>query len=236
MNKVFNINLGGYPFTIDEDAYEHLSQYLEAIHRHFKKSEGYEDITTDIEDRLAELFQDLRDGRPIITLKTVKSAIDTMGTPEEFGAEAVGASTSTTEEEEEPVVERDYGVKPGKRLYRNPDDEVFRGVASGIAAYFGIQDPLWVRLAFVLLTISGGLGIPLYLVLWAVLPQALTSADRLAMRGQPINVSNIAKTVEEEMDTLSEKLADLSDELTSKKKALVEPSALGRPLRKGFLF
>ena len=233
MNKVFNINLGGYPFTIDADAYEHLSQYLEAIHRHFKKSEGYEDITTDIEDRMAELFQDLRDGRPIVTLKTVKSAIDTMGTPEEFGAEAVGASTSP---EEEPEMEKDYGIKPGKRLFRNPEDEVVRGVCSGIAAYFGIRDPLWVRLAFVLLTITGGFGIPLYLILWAVLPKATTSADRLAMKGEPINVSNIAKTVEEEMDTLSEKLADLSDEFTSKKKALVEPSALGRPLRKGFLF
>ncbi|MFT4665048.1 MAG: phage shock protein PspC (stress-responsive transcriptional regulator) [Polaribacter sp.] len=236
MNKVFNINLGGYPFTIDEDAYEHLNQYLDAIHGHFRKSEGYEDITTDIEDRMAELFQDLRDGRPIVTLKTVTSAIDTMGTPEEFGAEAVGASTSSPEEDDEPLVERDFGVNPGKRLFRNPDDQVIKGVCSGIAAYFGIGDPLWVRLAFVLLTISGGLGIPLYLILWAVLPQAVTSADRLAMKGQPINVSNIAKTVEEEMDSLSEKLADLSEGFTSKKKALVEPSALGRPLRKGFLF
>ncbi|MFK7808062.1 MAG: PspC domain-containing protein [Saprospiraceae bacterium] len=236
MNKVFNINLGGYPFTIDEDAYEHLNQYLDAIHRHFKKSEGYEDITTDIEDRMAELFQDLRDGRPIVTLKTVKSAIDTMGTPEEFGAEAVEASTSTEYKKEEPRAKRDYGINPGKRLFRNPDDQVVRGVCSGIAAYFGVADPLWIRLGFVLLVLTGGFGIPLYLILWGVLPKAQTSADRLAMRGEPINVSNIAKTVEEEMDTLSEKLSDLSEEFTSKKKALVEPSALGRPLRKGFLF
>jgi phage shock protein PspC (stress-responsive transcriptional regulator) len=235
MNKVFNINLGGYAFTIDEDAYAHLSDYLDAIHRHFKKSEGYEDITTDIEDRMAELFEELREGRPIITLKTVKTAINIMGTPEEFGAEAFEASTSP-EEGSAPKAGKDYGIKPGKRLFRNPDDEVVGGVCSGIAAYMGIADPLWVRLAFILLTITGGFGIPLYLILWTILPNAVTSADRLAMKGEPINVSNIAKTVEEEMDSLSEKLADLSDEFTSKKKAMVGPSALGQPLRRGFLF
>ncbi len=232
MNKIFNINLGGYPFTIDDDAYEHLNQYLETIHRHFKSSEGYEDITSDIEDRLAELFLEQSGTQQIINLKMVNSAINTMGTPEEFGAEAVEASTA----EEPPRTDATYAVKTGKRLFRNPDDEVVRGVCSGIAAYFGIADPLWIRLAFIFLTLTGGFGIPLYLILWAILPKAATSADRLAMKGEPINVSNIAKTVEEEMDNLSEKLSDLSDEFTSKKKAVVARSAFGQPLRKGFLF
>ena len=53
MNKVFNINLGGYPFTIDEDAFEALNNYLQTIHRHFRHSEGYEEITGDIESRMA---------------------------------------------------------------------------------------------------------------------------------------------------------------------------------------
>ena len=58
MNKVQHINLGGFPFTIDEDAYDHLRHYLETIHRHFEGSEGYEEITNDIEARMAELFQE----------------------------------------------------------------------------------------------------------------------------------------------------------------------------------
>ena len=36
MNKVFTVNLGGYPFTIDEDAFEYLDKYLKAIHKHFQ--------------------------------------------------------------------------------------------------------------------------------------------------------------------------------------------------------
>lgn len=235
MNKVFNINLGGYPFTIDEDAYEHLSKYLKAIHRHFESSEGYEEITGDIEARLAELFQEQLSGRPIVTIKDVKSAIAVMGTPEEFGAQPV--------EEDEPTEENHEktSYRTGKRLFRNPEDEVVGGVCSGIAAYFGIQDPLWVRLAFIILTISGGLAIPAYLILWAVLPKAETASDRLSMRGEPINVSNIGKIIEEEIDNLTKRMSDLGDEFgekfgekfKDKKKSFTGPNNFKEPLARG---
>ncbi len=238
MNKVFNINLGGYPFTIDEDAYEHLSKYLKAIHRHFESSEGYEEITGDIEARLAELFQEQQSGRPIVTIKDVKSAIAVMGTPEEFGAQPL--------EDEEPKQETETNEKKssyrtGKRLFRNSEDEVVGGVCSGIAAYFGIQDPLWVRIAFIVLTISGGLAIPAYLILWAVLPKAETAGDRLAMRGEPINVSNIGKIVEEEIDNLTKRMSDLGDEISdkfgdqfkNKKKSFGSQTNFKEPLARG---
>ena len=212
MNKVFNINLGGYPFTIDEDAYEHLSSYLKTIHRHFRDSDGYEEITGDIEARLAELFQESLDNRPIVTLKDVRNAIAIMGTPEDFGAEAA----FDADEDEAPKTGAKTKYRTGKRLFRNPDDEVIGGVCSGIAAYFGIPDPLWVRLLFVLIAISGGVGIPAYLILWAILPKAESASDRLSMRGEPINVSNIGKIIEGEMEHLSTKVSELGDELSSK--------------------
>lgn len=225
MNKVFNINLGGYPFTIDEDAYSHLNRYLKTIHKHFKNSEGYEEITSDIEARIAELFQENLGNRPIVTLKVVENAITTMGTPEEFGAEPM------SEEGESSRIE----YKTGKRLFRNPEDEVIGGVCSGIATYFGIQDPLWVRLLFILITISGGFGIPLYLILWAILSKAETAADRLAMRGEPINVSSIGKIIEDEFEHISSKISELGDEIGSKKKVFLKEIMQVRPLRKGFL-
>ena len=212
MNKVFNINLGGYPFTIDEDAYEHLSSYLKTIHRHFRASDGYEEITGDIEARLAELFQESLDNRPIVTLKDVRNAIAIMGTPEDFGAEAA----FDADEDEAPKTGAKTKYRTGKRLFRNPDDEVIGGVCSGIAAYFGIPDPLWVRLLFVLIAISGGVGIPAYLILWAILPKAESASDRLSMRGEPINVSNIGKIIEGEMEHLSTKVSEFGDELSSK--------------------
>ena len=40
MNKILNINLGGYALTIDDDAYEYLQAYLESIRKRFSESEG----------------------------------------------------------------------------------------------------------------------------------------------------------------------------------------------------
>ncbi|MBR9919759.1 MAG: PspC domain-containing protein [Bacteroidetes bacterium] len=221
MNKVFNINLGGYPFTIDEDAYEHLSNYLKTIHNHFRQSEGYEEITSDIETRLAEIFREDLGNHPIVSLRSVEDAIAIMGTPEDFGAEPLD-SEEAAEQGEEPRAsssaardkEDKERYRTGRRLFRNTDDEQIGGVCSGIAAYFGIEDPLWVRLAFVVLTITGGFGIPLYLILWAILPSPETASDRLAMKGQPINVSNIGKIIEEEMENFSSKMANLGDEIS----------------------
>lgn len=58
----------------------------------------------------------------------------------------------------------------GRRLERSAD-RVIGGVCSGLAGYFSV-DPLLVRLVFVLLTVAGGAGVVLYLVLWLVLPEA----------------------------------------------------------------
>ncbi len=238
MNKVFNINLGGYPFTIDEDAYLHLSNYLTSIHNHFRDSEGYEEITSDIEARMAELFQDQLNGRQIVTTKDVSNAISIMGTPEDFGAEP---SAEHIFEDEEPVNKKGK-YKTGKRLFRNSEDEVVGGVCSGLAAYFGIEDPIWIRIGWILFTISGGLGIPAYIILWVIVPKAETAGDRLSMRGEKINVSNIGKIIEEEMVNFTDKMEQFGNDFQSKKKPLerleqlemVEEVEYGMPLRKGF--
>ena len=64
MNKTFNINLGGYPFAIDEDAFNYIQQYLDAIRKHFSASDGCDEILYDIEVRMAELFQEHGQLRP----------------------------------------------------------------------------------------------------------------------------------------------------------------------------
>lgn len=232
MNKIFNINLGGYPFTIDEDAYEHLNAYLKTIHGHFRQSEGYEEITEDIEARLAEIFQEKLGNRPIVNMKDVKDAIATMGTPEEFGAETTGAEFA----DEASSAQGQY--KTGKRLFRNPEEEVIGGVCSGLAAYFGIQDPIWVRILFIILVVSGGFGVPIYIILWAVVPKAESASDRLAMRGEPINVSNIGKIIEEGFKDFSDKVSELGEEISSKKKVFRRKREVKSeaPLPKGYIF
>ncbi|MEM1119917.1 MAG: DUF2807 domain-containing protein [Bacteroidota bacterium] len=236
MNKVFNINLGGYPFTIDDNAYQHLSAYLKTIHKHFQASEGYEEITSDIETRIAELFQESLGNHPIVTLKMVNEAITIMGTPEEFGAEPLDNFKEKTSHRNGNTSGQQY--KTGKRLMRDPEDQVIGGVCSGIAAYFGITDPLWVRLGFILFTISGGVGIPAYIILWSILKEAKTSSDRLAMRGDDINISNMAKIVEEEVGNLGDKISEMTENWdgTGKKKSFTERTDLKNGIRDGFRF
>lgn len=206
MNRVVHINLGGYAFTMDDDAYDHLSAYLQTLQRHFRGTEGADEIIADIEARLAELFREsLGSSRSIVVMHDVEEAIAVMGTPEDFGAESGDHTTQG-----EPF------IRTGKRLFRDTENKVMAGVCSGIAAYFGITDPVWVRLFFAIIFLSGGFGFPLYFILWAIMPEAKTAADRLAMHGEPINVSNISRMVKEEIGNLSEKVSELNKEFTGK--------------------
>jgi len=57
-----------------------------------------------------------------------------------------------------------------------------------------------------------GSGPLLYLILWIVIPEARTTAEKLEMRGEPINISNIEKSIHDEIDHLKSKLKDLKNE------------------------
>lgn len=211
MNKTLNINLGGIAFIIDEDAYKYLDEYLTAIHNHFKNAEGYEEITNDIESRMGELFTEHLQGRTIINTKDVQTAKDIMGSLEDFGAEPVGSATGTS-------YTYHSSYKTGKRIFRDTDDKILGGVCSGLAAYFGINDPLWIRIIFALLFFTFGTGFLLYILLWIIVPKAVTTADKLAMRGASINVSTIAKEVQDGMKSFGDKIHEIGNEIGGQKK------------------
>ncbi len=240
MNKIFNVNLGGYPFTIDEDAYHQLNKYLDTIRRHFADSEGCDEILDDIEVRMAELFQERIKGKAIVSNKDLDEVVKILGRPEDFGAEELDddyEETSYSKKKKSTFT----GMKTGKRLFRNSDEKIIGGVASGLSAYFGISDPVWIRLLFVLFMVGGGVAVPLYIVLWIIVPEAKTAGEKLEMHGEPVNVNNIARKVEEELNDLSERITemtkDLGKEFKSKKKILDPPPFQRKePLRKGFLY
>lgn len=209
MNKTFNINLGGYPFTIDEDAFAELDQYLISLNTYFGDSEGCDEIVGDIENRIAELFKEKLKKRKIVNLKDVQQVMDMMGRPEQFDDMNTTNSSNNSQ--------KAFDIKTGKRLFRDPEDQVISGVCSGLSAYLGIQDPVWMRLAFVVLVFGAGVSIVPYIVLWMVVPEAQTAGDRLSMRGEAANVSNIAKTVEEEMQNLGKKITQFSEGFKRKK-------------------
>lgn len=223
MKKTININLGGHPITIDEDAFEVLDRYLARIDNYFAQSEGQEEIVRDIETRIAELFNKEMKGQKIVSVKEVDQVIEIMGVPEYFeGEETRDEAQSENEASRRSFRKESKGSKfqshrATKRLFRDPSDKVVGGVASGLAAYLGIQDPVWLRIAFVLLFFfTTGAWLLVYIIMWIIVPKAKTASDRLAMRGAPINVESIAHNVEEEVSEFGEKVKKFGRDMKSK--------------------
>ena len=187
MKKTIKINLSGIIFHVDEDAYEKLNAYLDKIHHHFRDTEEGSEIISDIELRMAELFQSkLSDYKQVITLEDVNEVIESMGEPEDFTDEEEKAGSSA-------------GKTTGKKLYRDPDNSILGGVAGGIGAYLNI-DPVWIRLIFVLLILAYGFTAVVYILLWIFVPRAWTYSQKLEMKGEKITISNIEKNVRKEYD------------------------------------
>jgi phage shock protein PspC (stress-responsive transcriptional regulator) len=190
MKITLSVNLGGYSFNIDEDAYEELKRYLKNLELHFASEESSSEILSDIETRMAELFRTKLTGyKQVITIQDVKEAIAVMGTPEDI-ADNDGKST------------RDKFSSPGyHRMYRDPDHRIIGGVCAGMAAYWDM-DPIIPRVIFAALILAGGLGLLIYLVLYIVLPEAKTTAQKIEMKGHPVNIHNIKESVKKEFENV----------------------------------
>jgi phage shock protein PspC (stress-responsive transcriptional regulator) len=299
MKKTISINISGILFHIEEDGYETLRKYLDAISKHFAGYQDNQEIISDIENRIAEIFlSNLKNNKQVITAENVDKLIEKMGTIADFSAalDDKAEEQSENQEKEEdfykyvtpPISEKggykklnrlenkkilggvcagianyfsmdplwtrliailllfsgnlnlnfrfldilpfdnfrfnlsfgffaivayivlwvilpvSYDVEEDKnikKLYRNPDDKALGGVASGLAAYFSIE-VLWVRLAFVALTLAGGSGILIYLILWIITPVASSITERIRMKGGEITLDNIDSTIKENLNPI----------------------------------
>lgn len=211
MKKNFTVNISGILFNIDEDAYQRLQAYLERLRRHFEDTSGRDEIISDIESRIAEMMQEkLSETKRVITIDDISEIVKLMGEPTDFEGEEQQSEHADTQEE------KNYSKRGNKRLYRDPDNKIVGGVASGLGAYFGI-DPTWVRLIFIVATFFGGSGAIVYVILWAILQEAITTAQKLEMRGEPVNIDNIEKSIENEINNLGDKLNELKNKHFKKK-------------------
>lgn len=199
MNKTININLGGIFFHIDENAFEKLNRYLDAVRRSLANDTGEDEIIKDIEIRISEIFSETRKSdNHVITVVDVEKMIAIMGQPEDYRIEENDIN--------EP---RKYKKSQHRKLYRDIDNNVLGGVCSGIGHYFGI-DSLWVRLIFVAILLLGwGSPIVIYILLWVLIPKALTTSEKLAMTGEPVNLTNIEKKVREELGNVSDRISNI---------------------------
>jgi len=190
MKLTVSINLGGYSFNIDEDAYAELKMYLRNLELHFGGEESASEILSDIETRIGELFRTKITGyKQVINIEDVHQAISILGTPEDIT------------DSDEPASRAKFSSRGYHRMYRDPDNRVIGGVCSGMGAYWNI-DPVIVRIIFIALLFAGGIGAMVYLILYIVLPEAKTTAQKIEMKGEPVNIHNITEAVKKEFDSV----------------------------------
>jgi phage shock protein PspC (stress-responsive transcriptional regulator) len=163
MKKTISINISGILFHIEEDGYASLKKYLETINRHFSHYEDNQEIISDIENRIAEIFlSNLKNNKQVITAENVTRLIEKMGTIADFKAEEMAEEIQQESKDQENDFYK-YITPPGqegkgyKKLTRLENRKILGGVCAGLAHYLAI-DPLWTRLVALLLLFSGKLN------------------------------------------------------------------------------
>lgn len=211
MKKTFTINISGSVFHIEEDAFEKLQAYLLKLNQYFGNQVGGQEILQDIESRIAELLQEKLDaGQEAVTNEWVDEVMHRMGNPEDFMDQEETAEKPTAATEAK-------GEKVNKRLYRDGENRVLGGVCSGLSAYFNF-DPVFLRILFVLLVFVGvGISIFVYLILWLVVPKARTTTQRLEMKGEEATITNIQKTIQEEVKDVKNSFSKMNNSDTFQK-------------------
>lgn len=202
MNEIKKCSIAGVSFTLERDAYETLSQYLQSLRDTYCDNPDGEEILADIEARIAELILSTQPLDAIIAKPLINNIIKQMGSAAEIDEEGTERHVETEDQYGNPRIPR--------RLYRDLENGKLGGVCAGIASYFDI-DPAWVRLAaflpLLLTPIIGSMNflnalLPLtsnlfgfvvlgYLIMWFAIPAASSARQRLEMRGERITADSI---------------------------------------------
>lgn len=212
MNKTININLAGLFFHIDEDAYNKLQKYLGAVRRSFSGMQGSEEIMSDIESRVAELFLEKRaNDQQVISITHVEEVISIMGQPEDYEVDEEifeGDRKSNSQEM------KDRFKKP---LYRDTLNGYIGGVCAGLSHFLGI-DAIWVRLFFVLVSfITFPFNVLAYFIFWIIAKDAVTTNQRLEMMGKEVNISNIGDNFKSGFDDVVDGQTDADYRIVGQK-------------------
>ena len=191
MKKTINVAIGGCSFTIDEDAYNTLNDYLERFKATLDSSSASAGVMDELEVRIADLLKGRLGGRQVVDLAMTQSVIGELGYPEGYNH-----SEKQTDRKEAPKEEYHYsgtdGERPARKLFRDPDGKKLAGVCSGIALFLNV-DVVLIRVIFLVALICGSAGFWIYLVIWIAAPEARTAAEKCELRGIPATAENIKR-------------------------------------------
>ena len=178
MKKTINAAIGGCSFTINEDAYACLDEYLERFKKAVADGKQSESVLDQLEARIADQLKYKLGSREVVDLKMAQSVIG------ELGYTDIPESRKTESRYDE--------VRSARKLFRDPDGKAIAGVCSGLALYFNI-DVVIVRVLFLVALICGTAGFWIYVAIWIVAPMASTAAEKCELRGLPATAENIKR-------------------------------------------
>lgn len=188
MKKIIEVSIGSINFTMEDDAYIRLKEYLKRFESTISDKKEAEEIMEDVEARVAEIFQkEMKFTNQVVDMKLVQTAIDHLG---EVENNSDGNKTQNSERNQNSYSER-Y-TQGDKRFHRDIDNKMVAGVCSGLAAYTNI-DVTIIRVIFAALSFAYGTAILIYIILWFVAPKAITVSQKLEMRGYAPTAENIRK-------------------------------------------
>ena len=181
MKKVIETCVGNRNFSLDEDAYARLDEYLTHFRDRLTGTTAAQnnEIMSDLEDRIAELFTAETSGNRVVSLSMVEKIIAQLGMPD-GSAEPSGAAHNAQEQ------------KPARKIYRDVENKSIAGVCSGLSAYLDV-DVVLIRVIMIVALIAWSAGFWIYIILWIVVPKAVTPAQKCEMHGEPVTAENMAK-------------------------------------------
>lgn len=181
MKKTINAAIGGCSFTIDEDAYNRLEEYLDSFMAGLDGSTGSKTAADELEIRIADLLKEKLGKREVVDLGIVNAVLN-----------QTGPVSTERKEREERSKYCDENRERVRKFFRDRDGKKIAGVCSGLALYLNI-DATIIRIIFLVAFICGAAGFWIYLVLWIVAPEARTAAEKCELRGIPATAENIRR-------------------------------------------
>lgn len=205
MDKTISISLGGFSFIVDDRAFFKLKNYLDDIRRSLHGMEGTEDIISDVEIRIAELFKEKLGVREVVNEMDVDHIIGVMGKPEQYIDEDNEETSTSYSSSGSSYKQSGSGDKTKRKLYRDPNDKIIAGVLSGLAHYLGVETwvtrLLWIvllvtdiSLSFITFLSLSSIAFFGYIILWIIVPKAETATQKYEMYGQAGDFETIKKT------------------------------------------
>ncbi len=195
MQKTINVAIGGCSFTIDEDAYKTLDEYLERFKGALEANSSSAEVMDELEGRIADLLKARLGSREVVDFGMAQSVVAQLGYPQgykEAESRSDGAARTQGNAKDEYHYSGTDGERPARKLFRDTESKKIAGVCSGLALFLGIDVTL-IRVIFLVALICGSAGFWIYLVIWIAAPEARTAAEKCELRGIPANAENIRR-------------------------------------------